>query len=182
MDKVLNVFVINASLSAPSKSKARQFAQELLSQMQALNPINSSITDIINLNILPGVDKVEGPNDDWPEVAARIEAADVVIFATPIWWGSRSSLMQRVIERMDSYTTKEGYGDLQGRVAGIVISGGEDGGQAVQAGLMEALTYFGFTLPPYCGFYQLGDNDDRTAQQIKGTAKGLIQLALQMKS
>ncbi len=28
-------------------------------------------------------------------------AADIMVFATPIWWGIQSSLIQRVIERLD---------------------------------------------------------------------------------
>jgi hypothetical protein len=27
--------------------------------------------------------------------------ADIVIFATPIWWGGQSSLVQRMVERLD---------------------------------------------------------------------------------
>jgi metal-dependent hydrolase (beta-lactamase superfamily II) len=32
--------------------------------------------------------------------------ADMVIFATPIWWGGQSSLEQRMIEHLDEYTMK----------------------------------------------------------------------------
>jgi hypothetical protein len=41
----------------------------------------------------------ESDDDEWPEIADKLRKADIVIFATPIWWGQRSSLIQRVIER-----------------------------------------------------------------------------------
>lgn len=47
-----------------------------------------------------------------------------MLFATPIWWGGRSSLMQRVIERMDAFdegTVPGGRDILLGKVAGIVL-------------------------------------------------------------
>ena len=44
----------------------------------------------------------ESEDDDWPDIVKKIKAADILLFSTPIWWGGRSSLMQRVIERMDA--------------------------------------------------------------------------------
>ena len=41
------------------------------------------------------------PPDD--ALTEKIRAADIILFATPVWWGGRSSLMQRVIERMDAF-------------------------------------------------------------------------------
>jgi multimeric flavodoxin WrbA len=40
-------------------------------------------------------------SDDWPVLYEKIIAADIIIFATPVWWGIQSSLIQRVIERLD---------------------------------------------------------------------------------
>jgi multimeric flavodoxin WrbA len=49
--------------------------------------------------------------------------ADLVIFATPIWWGGQSSLVQRVIERLDEIhdeIMESGKSRLTIKVAGIV--------------------------------------------------------------
>jgi multimeric flavodoxin WrbA len=44
----------------------------------------------------------ESPEDAWPGLVTKNQTADIVLFCTPIWWGGRSSLMQRLIERLDS--------------------------------------------------------------------------------
>jgi multimeric flavodoxin WrbA len=134
--------------------------------------------------------------DEWPEIADAISAADIVIFATPIWWGGRSSLMQRVIERMDAFD-EEAHGGravLLNKVAGIVITGSEDGAQAVMAGIMEVLSFMNFTLPPQCCTYWVGETglDPRTDAErrrmnpavegmAKATAKNLVAVAQMLK-
>ena len=66
----------------------------------------------------------EAGEDDWPDLVTKIKAADVVLFCTPIWWGGRSSLMQRVIERFDALDEEysaTGRSAIKGKVAGIVM-------------------------------------------------------------
>jgi multimeric flavodoxin WrbA len=102
----------------------------------------------------------ESDDDEWPSIVEKIQAADVVIFATPIWWGGRSSLMQRIIERMDAFdeaVIAGGRSVLLNKVAGVVITGSEDGAQAVLASIMEVLTFMNFTLPPNCCTYWVGE-------------------------
>jgi len=101
-----------------------------------------------------------GKGDQYPEIEDRIVKADIVVFGTPIWWGNRSSVMQHLIERLDSIHSKVKKGapnPLSGKVAGIVITGSEDGAQAVQGGMMEFLTWMGFLLPPECCCYWVGE-------------------------
>src|SRR5215217_4755091 len=43
----------------------------------------------------------EPVKDDFPAIYEKIVASDIVVFATPIWWNSHSSEIQRVIERLD---------------------------------------------------------------------------------
>ena len=47
--------------------------------------------------------------------------------------------------------------DLLNKVAGVVITGSEDGAQATLAGIMEVLTFMNFTLPPQCCTYWVGE-------------------------
>jgi multimeric flavodoxin WrbA len=102
----------------------------------------------------------ESDDDEWPSIVEQLKKADIVLFATPIWWGGRSSLMQRVIERMDAFDEeylKDARSELLNKVAGIVITGSEDGAQAVMAGIMEVLSFMNFTLPPQCCVYWVGE-------------------------
>jgi hypothetical protein len=68
--------------------------------------------------------------------------------------------MQRIIERMDAFdedVIAGGRAVLLNKVAGIVITGSEDGAQAVMASLMSTLSFLNFTLPPNCCTYWVGE-------------------------
>jgi multimeric flavodoxin WrbA len=50
---------------------------------------------------------------------------DIVVFATPVWWGIQSSLIQRVIERLDEIhdeIMESGKSKLTNKVAGIIVT------------------------------------------------------------
>ena len=139
----------------------------------------------------------EGAGDDWPGLVEKLKAADIVIFATPIWWGGRSSLMQRVIERMDALDEEYhagGRSALYNKVAGIVITGSEDGALSTMGSIMMVLTWMGFTLPPECAAYWVGEvgqptSEDRarrrkneaTQQMAKNLARNLVYYAQLLK-
>ncbi|MGI8619256.1 MAG: flavodoxin family protein, partial [Gemmatimonadaceae bacterium] len=46
---------------------------------------------------------------------------------------------------------------LLNKVAGVVITGSEDGAQATLGSVMEVLTFMNFTLPPECCAYWVGE-------------------------
>src|SRR5665647_2730846 len=62
--------------------------------------VDSEIIRLRDYDIQPGT-KTEIDGDDWPKIVDKMKAADIIIFATPIWWGIQSSLIQRIIERLD---------------------------------------------------------------------------------
>jgi multimeric flavodoxin WrbA len=111
----------------------------------------------------------------------KIKRADVVIFATPVWWGGRSSLMQRVIERFDALDEEyhaSGRSALYNKVAGIVVTGSEDGALSTMGSIMMVLTWMGFTLPPECAAYWVGEVgfppvDDRAKRLQNNATKNM---------
>ncbi|MDR3571519.1 MAG: NAD(P)H-dependent oxidoreductase [Candidatus Pacebacteria bacterium] len=195
MTQPLNVLVLNASLKQDeTPSNTQEVAQLVLNEMQAISPISSEVIRLSDKRIPVGLGFKESEDDEWPDIVQKIIAADIVIFATPIWWGGRSSLMQRVIERMDAFDEEAIHGGrsvLLNKVAGIVITGSEDGAQAVMAGLMEVLSFLNFTLPPQCCTYWVGEvgldpatdrerrlKNGAVAHMAKNTAKNLLHAAL----
>jgi multimeric flavodoxin WrbA len=79
-------------------------------------------------------------------------AADIVIFATPVWWGIQSSLIQRVIERLDEIhdeIMETGKSKLTDKVAGIIVSGDSDGAEHIIGNLANFFSALSFTLPPF---------------------------------
>jgi multimeric flavodoxin WrbA len=91
-------------------------------------------------------------NDDWSMIFEKILASDIVIFATPVWWGNQSSLIQRVIERLDEIhdeIMKSGKSKMINKVAGIVVTGDSDGAEHIIGNLTNFFIALGFTVPPF---------------------------------
>ncbi len=161
-DLELSVLVLNASLKhAPDISNTEELSNLVIENMNKFSDKIKAVTiRLADKNIPVGLGFKESGDDEWPEIVAKIKAADIVIFATPVWWGQRSSLMQRVIERMDSLDEEyiaSGRSALLNKVAGITITGSEDGAQQTLASIMEVLTFMNFTLPPEACAYWVGE-------------------------
>jgi multimeric flavodoxin WrbA len=115
---------------------------------------------IADHEVKPGVTSDEGAGDGWPRLRARILAADILIFGTPIWLGQMSSLAKRVVERMDAFlseTDEAGRMPSFGKVALIAVVGNEDGAHNIAAQLGQALADTGWTLPPSSAVYWVGE-------------------------
>lgn len=102
--------------------------------------------------IEPGVvSESVAPGDEWPAIRARILAADILIMATPTWLGQPSSVAKRALERMDAFlseTRDDGETPIAyNRVAGVVVTGNEDGAHHVIAEVAGALIDIGYTIP-----------------------------------
>lgn len=156
----LKVLVLNASLKhEPELSNTEELTQIVLDNMKE-HKIQAEIIRLADKNIPVGLSFRESDEDDWPAIVEKIKAADIVIFATPVWWGQRSSLMQRAIERLDALDEEyihNGRSALLNKVAGVVITGSEDGAQQVLGSILEVLTFMNFTLPPECCAYWVGE-------------------------
>ncbi|HEX6748151.1 MAG TPA: NAD(P)H-dependent oxidoreductase [Longimicrobium sp.] len=157
----LRVLVLNGSLKhAPGISNTAELADLVLDAMREHAPVHADVVRLADRNIPVGLGFRESDDDGWPEIVGLLKAADVVLFATPVWWGGRSSLMQRAIERLDALDEEyhaSGRSALYNKVAGIVITGSEDGALATMGSIMMVLTWMGFTLPPECAAYWVGE-------------------------
>lgn len=157
----VRALVLNASLKhGKDASNTQELAELVLENMRKHGKISAEIIRLADKNIPVGVGFKESDDDEWPAIVEKIKASDVVIFATPVWWGQRSSVMQRIIERLDALDEEylaSGRSALLNKVAGIVITGSEDGAQQVQGSIMEVLTWMNFTLPPACCAYWVGE-------------------------
>lgn len=103
-------------------------------------------------HIPPGTYSAMGDGDEWPAILDRIMAADLLIFATPIWWSNQSSLLQRAIERLDElhdYVMEGKPSGLEGKTGGIVITGDSDGAQQIIGNLCNFVNGIGVCIPPY---------------------------------
>jgi multimeric flavodoxin WrbA len=198
-DSPLNVLALNGSLKhEPTLSNTGELAALVLDEMRALATIDANEVRLSDAALPVGLGFRETADDDWPNLVTKIKAADVVLFCTPIWWGGRSSLMQRVIERLDALDEEysaTGRSAIKGKVAGIVITGSEDGALSVMGSIMMVLSWMGFTLPPECAAYWVGEvgrppAEDRekrlenmaTKHMAKNLAQNLIYYARLLKT
>lgn len=89
--------------------------------------------------------------DDWPALAERILAADILVLGTPIWLGDKSSVCTRVIERLYALSGElndKGQSLFYGRVGGLVVTGNEDGIKHVAMNVLFSLQHLGYLVPP----------------------------------
>jgi multimeric flavodoxin WrbA len=194
----LKALVLNGSLKhSEDISNTEELAQRVLQEMRA-HKVSSGIIRLADKNIPVGLGFKENNEDDWPGIVDKIKASDIVIFATPVWWRGRSSRIQRVIERMDALDEEyraDGRSALYNKVAGIVITGSEDGALATMGSIMMVLTWMGFTLPPECAAYWVGEvgqpvaedrakrrANDATNHMAKNLARNLVYYAQLLKT
>jgi len=178
----LIVLALNGSLKhEPEISNTDELTREVIANMGITCKIESSVIRLSDMNLPVGLGFRENDDDDWPNMVEKIKRADVVIFGTPVWWGGRSSLMQRVIERFDALDEEyhaSGRSALYNKVAGIVVTGSEDGALSTMGSIMMVLTWMGFTLPPECAAYWVGEvgfppADDRAKRLQNNATKNM---------
>jgi multimeric flavodoxin WrbA len=146
----VKALVLNCTLKpSPAVSNTEALARVLTDRLEA-EDVETEEIRLVDLAIRPGVTSDEGPGDDWPAVRERILASEILVFASPTWVGRPSSLAQRALERMDamlSETDDEGRPVAYNRVAGVVVTGNEDGAHHVISEIAGALIDIGFTVP-----------------------------------
>ena len=129
----------------------------------ALTKAGVDLTETIRLadhDIKPGVSSDEGEGDAWPAIRAKILAANILVFGTPIWMGQPSSIAKRVCERMDAFlseTDEAGRTPAYGKVVLVGVVGNEDGAHHTSAELFQALNDVGWTVAAAASSYWVGE-------------------------
>lgn len=131
--------------------------------------------------------KKYGGKDQMPVIYDGLAWADIVIFVTSTRWGSRSSLCQRIIERMNTLENRAvAYGEpypLRGKRLGVVVTGTDWRTADVAKLLVDTLRWFGFatsedyacslawqrSMDPY---YEQPDNNKPTVERWALTPVG----------
>jgi multimeric flavodoxin WrbA len=148
--------VLNCTLKkSPEPSNTQMLTDHVLTSLRERG-VESTTFRLADLSVPPGVESDLGDGDDWPRVREAILDAEILVMASPTWVGHPSSLAQRAIERMDamiSETDDEGRPVAYNRVAGVVVTGNEDGAHHVISEITGALGDIGFTIPAQAWTY-----------------------------
>ncbi|MGH2974983.1 MAG: flavodoxin family protein [Solirubrobacterales bacterium] len=146
----MKALVINCTLKAsPEKSNTEALA-EIVAEGLRSEDVEVEAVRAVDRSIPPGVETNMGEGDEWPGIRGQILDAEILVFATPTWLGRPSSIAQRVLERMDamlSETDEEERPVAYNHVAGVVVTGNEDGAHHVISEVSGALADIGFTIP-----------------------------------
>ena len=146
----MKALVINCTLKpSPEKSNTESLA-EVVAESLRVEGVEVASVRAVDHSIPPGVESEMGEDDEWPGIRRQILASEILVFATPTWLGRPSSVSQRVLERMDamiSETDEEERPVAYNRVAGVVVTGNEDGAHHVISEVSGALGDIGFTIP-----------------------------------
>lgn len=156
---------LNCTLKAEGESSTDKMIGLIAGELAKHGVQLSETIRVAAQDVKPGVSSDEGPSDAWPAIRAKIVAADILIFATPIWLGQMSSIAKRVLERMDAFlseTDDQGRTPAYGKVVLIGVVGNEDGAHHVTATALQGLNDVGFTVPAAAATYWVGEAMGKT--------------------
>jgi multimeric flavodoxin WrbA len=156
----LRALVLGCSLKkSPAKSSSELIGREFLAAL-ADHDVDGEVIRVADHDVRFGVSVDEGDGDEWPELRAKVLAADILIIATPIWMGQPASVCKLVLERLDaelSEKDEQGRPSVYGKVAVVGVVGNEDGAHHVTAEVLQALNDVGFTIPAAGATYWVGE-------------------------
>ena len=160
----LSVVYVNCTLK---KSPEKSHTKSLMDVSKAIMIKEKVRVDEIRLidhqvasGIYPDMTEHGWEIDEWPSLFKRIIEADILIVGTPIWLGEKSSVAQKLIERLYAMSGKmndKGQYIFYGKVGGCIITGNEDGVKHCAMGILYSLQHVGYSVPPQADCGWLGE-------------------------
>ncbi len=157
----IKALFLNCTLKkSPHISNTRALIDKAANLFRGLG-VESEVIRVVDHKVAFGVSSDEGEGDEWPIILEKVKACDILVIASPIWFGVRSSVCQLVLERLDgTYADGDpvtGQYPLYGKVGGVIVTGNEDGAHDVSANTLFNLTHLGCVIPPNVDCYWVGD-------------------------
>jgi multimeric flavodoxin WrbA len=152
----LRALFLNCSLKPSPKASSTQALIAKVEEQLKLLDVATDTVRVIDRKVAIGTAMDEGHGDGWPALLDEIRAADILIVATPIWLGERSSVAKIVAERLDATTYQldgRNQHELYGKVGGAIAVGESDGAQAALKSMLYDMTIAGLSVPPNADVY-----------------------------
>ncbi len=115
--------------------------------VEVLRPVDYSVA----YGVWPDMTEHGWSQDDWPGILEKVMAADILVLASPIWLGEKSSVCTKVVERLYAAShllNAAGQYAYYGRVGGCLITGNEDGAKHCAMNILYSLQHLGYVIPP----------------------------------
>ena len=156
----IKALFLNCSLKASPRVSNTQALIDKTAAVLADLGVEVETARVVDFKVAFGSGMDEGEGDEWPRILDKIRAADILVVATPIWLGERSSVAKMVAERLDATTYQNdarNQHEMYGKVAGALVTGESDGAQPCIKSILYDLSIAGFTIPPNADCYWVGE-------------------------
>lgn len=165
----MKAIILLATLKKQGHSNTETLVEFLLPQLTKQN-IECEIIKLANHHIVPGTFTHMDVEDDWPDIYNKIVEAQILLFATPIWWNNHSSELQRCIERLDEVydiilSGKES--PLDGKIGGVIVTGDSDGVEHITGNIANFFCSIGVTVPPYTSLGVIWEGHSKDSKKTK---------------
>ena len=159
----LKAVIINCTLKKSPEVSNTEGLFTIAKKIMEKQGVKVEIIRAVDYEIAPGVYpdmKEHGwETDEWPKIQDKVMDANILIIATPIWLGDKSSICTKVIERLYGFSgnlNEKGQYAYYGRVGGCVITGNEDGAKHCAMNILYSLQHLGYVIPPQADCAWLG--------------------------
>jgi multimeric flavodoxin WrbA len=146
----MKALILNCTLKpSPATSNTGALAAVVADKLRE-EDVEVSEVRVVDKAVKPGVETDMGEGDEWPPIHQVLLEADILVIATPTWLARPASVTQRVLERMDAMIAETDDSErpvAYGKVAGVVVTGNEDGAHHVISEVTGALIDIGYTIP-----------------------------------
>ena len=160
----LNALFLNCTLKCSPEQSHTQGLIDIAAAIMTRNGVRVDVLRPVDHEIASGVwpDMTEHgwQRDDWPPILDKVMAADILVLATPIWLGEKSSVCTRVVERLygaSHLLNDAGQYAYYGRVGGCLVTGNEDGIKHCAMNVLYSLQHLGFAIPPQADAGWIGE-------------------------
>jgi multimeric flavodoxin WrbA len=160
----LKAIYVNCTLKPSPGVSNTEGLMRISTAIMERNGVGVDFVRAVDHDLAPGVwpDMREhgAAADDWPALYQRVQAADILVLGSPIWLGEKSSVCNRVIERLygnSSLLNDEGQYAYYGRVGGCLVTGNEDGVKHCAMNILYSLQHLGYVIPPQADAGWIGE-------------------------
>jgi len=160
----LAALYLNCTLKrSPEPSHTQTLMDRSIAIMRAQGVTVSSLRPVdvkAAFGVYPDMTEHGWDADEWPAVQEQVMAADILVVATPIWLGDKSSVCTQAIERLygsSAVLNPAGQYAYYGRVGGCLVTGNEDGIKHVAMNVLYSLQHLGYAIPPQADAGWIGE-------------------------
>jgi multimeric flavodoxin WrbA len=200
----LRALFFNCTLKKSPAVSNTEGLVDVSNKLMQKHGVKTEVIRVIDQDIATGVypDMREHgwETDEWPEIYKKVQAADILVIAGPIWLGDNSSQTKKIIERLyadSAERNSNGQYVYYGKAGGCIITGNEDGGKHCAMNILYSLQHIGYAIPPQADTYWVGEagpgpsyldagsggpENDFTNRNITFTTYNLMHLAKMLKS